>query len=205
MKKTFSVNLGNRVFYIDEDAYFSLKAYLDTIERYFSDEKERTDIINDIETRLSELFTDRLAGNRQVINMQDVQEAIKIMGNPQEIGGEGKQIPEDEPVYGNYRSTSQRRRLYRDDDNRVIGGVCSGIGAYADVDPVIIRIVLLVLFFVFGFGFLLYLILWIVVPKAVTTAQKLEMRGEPVNASNIGNFVREEFNSVKKTFQKRKN
>lgn len=204
MKKTFSVNLGNRVFYIDEDAYLRLKAYLDTIERYFSDEKERTDIINDIETRLSELFTDRLAGNRQVITMEDVQEAIKIMGNPQEIGGEGKQIPDEEPVYDSYRTTSQRRRLYRDDDNRVIGGVCSGLGAYFDIDPVIIRIVLLVLFFLFGFGFLLYLILWIVVPKAVTTAQKLEMRGEPVNATNIGNFVREEFNSVKKTFQKRK-
>ncbi len=203
MKKTFSVNLGNRVFYIDEDAYIRLKAYLDTIERYFSDEKERTDIINDIETRLSELFTDRFAGNRQVITMEDVQEAIKIMGNPQEIGGEGKQIADEEPVYDSYRATSQRRRLYRDDDNRVIGGVCSGLGTYFDIDPVIIRIVLLVLFFVFGFGFLLYLILWIVVPKAVTTAQKLEMRGEPVNASNIGNFVREEFDSVKKTFQKR--
>src|SRR5512145_1322067 len=101
MKKTFSVNLGNRVFNIDEDAYLRLKAYLDTIERYFSDEKERTDIINDIETRLSELFSDRLAGNRQVITMEDVQEAIKIMGNPQEIGGEGKQIPDEEPVYDN--------------------------------------------------------------------------------------------------------
>jgi phage shock protein PspC (stress-responsive transcriptional regulator) len=203
MKKTFSVNLGNRVFNIDEDAYFRLKAYLDTIERYFSDEKERIDIINDIEMRLSEIFLDRLSGSRVVITLQDVQEGIKTMGNPHEIGGEGKSIPEEEPVYDAYRNSSHRRRLYRDDDNRVIGGVCSGLGAYLDIDPVIIRIVLLVLFFLFGFGLLLYLILWIVVPKAVTTAQKLEMRGEPVNASNIGNFVREEFDSVKKSFQKR--
>ncbi len=204
MKKTFSVNLGNRVFYIDEDAYFKLKAYLDTIERYFSDEKERLDIINDIEMRLSELFTERVTVNRQVITLADVSEAIHTMGNPQEIVGEGKSIPDEEPVYESYPHGSRRRRLYRDDDNRVIGGVCSGLGAYFDIDPVIIRIVLLVLFFLFGFGLLLYLILWIVVPKAVTTAQKLEMRGDPVNASNIGNFVREEFDSVKKSFQKRK-
>ena len=200
MKKTFSVSLGNRVYNIDDDAYMRLKEYLDRIESYFSDEKEREDIINDIETRLSELFSDRLSQNRQVITLTDVEDVIRIMGDPHEIGGEkGK----TEPGRPRYERSNRKRRLYRDPDNRVFGGVCGGLGAFLDVDPVILRVILVVLFFAFGFGFLVYLILWIVVPEARTTAQKLEMRGDTVNASNIGNFFREEFDSVKKSFRKK--
>jgi len=200
MKKTFSVNLGNRVYNIDDDAYVRLREYLDRIESYFSDEKEREDIINDIEMRLSELFSERLSANRQVITLDDVADAIRIMGDPSEIGGaKGKGEP-----YRSYERYGTHRRLYRDPDNRVLGGVCGGLGAYLDVDPVIIRIILVVLFFAFGVGLLVYLIMWIVVPEARTTAQKLEMRGDPVNASNIGNFFKEEFDSVKKSFKRKK-
>jgi phage shock protein PspC (stress-responsive transcriptional regulator) len=199
MKKTFSVNLGNRVYNIDDDAYMRLREYLDRIESYFSDEKEREDIINDIETRLSELFSERLSASRQVITLADVDDAIRIMGDPGEIGGaKGK----SEPYSRNYQY--RRRRLYRDPDNRVLGGVCGGLGAYLDIDPVILRVILVVLFFAFGIGLLVYLIMWIVVPEASTTAQKLEMRGDPVNASNIGNFIRDEFDSVKKSFKRKK-
>jgi phage shock protein PspC (stress-responsive transcriptional regulator) len=202
MKTTFSVNLGNRVYNIDDDAYMRLKDYLDRIEGYFSDEKEREDIINDIELRLSELFSERLGPAKQVITMADVEEAIKIMGDPHEIGGDKRQA-EKEPSYSRYERNFGHRRMYRDPDNRVIGGVCGGLGAYLDIDPVILRVILCVLFFVFGIGFLLYIILWIVVPEATTTAQKLEMRGDSVNASNIGNFFKEEFDSVKKSFRKK--
>ncbi|HEX2393931.1 MAG TPA: PspC domain-containing protein [Bacteroidales bacterium] len=199
MKKTFSVNLGNRVYNIDDDAYLRLKEYLDRIESYFSDEKEREEIINDIEIRLSELFAERLSASRQVITLTDVEDAIRIMGDPSEIGGaKGKSEP-----FRTYER-SGRRRLYRDPDNRVFGGVCGGLGAYLNVDPVILRVILVVLFFAFGVGLLVYLIMWIVVPEARTTAQKLEMRGDPVNASNIGNFFREEFDSVKKSFKRKK-
>jgi len=200
MKKTFSVNLGNRVYNIDDDAYMRLKEYLDRIESYFSDEKEREDIINDIEMRLSELFSERLTPSRQVITLADVEDSIRIMGDPSEIGGvKGKSEP-----FKSHERYGGRRRLYRDPDNRVFGGVCGGLGAYLDVDPVIIRIILVVLFFAFGVGLLVYLIMWIVVPEAKTTAQKLEMRGDPVNASNIGNFFREEFDSVKNSFKRKK-
>jgi phage shock protein PspC (stress-responsive transcriptional regulator) len=200
MKKTFSVNLGKRVYNIDDDAYLRLKEYLDRIESYFSDEKEREEIINDIEMRLSELFSERLSANRQVITLADVTETIRIMGDPSEIGGaKGKSEP-----FRTHEVHNTRRRLYRDPDNRVFGGVCGGLGAYLDVDPVIIRVILVVLFFAFGIGLLVYLIMWIVVPEARTTAQKLEMRGDPVNASNIGNFFREEFDSVKQSFKRKK-
>lgn len=197
MKQTYSVNLGNQVYNIDDDAYLKLKAYLDNIEGYFSDEKEREDIINDIETRIGELFAERLSPVKQVITLRDVEEIITVMGDPGVISG-GRQ-----KTYSRYESRTTTRRIYRDPDNRIIGGVCGGLGAYFNFDPVIMRVLLVVLFFAFGFGLLLYLILWIVIPEAKTTAQKLEMRGAQVNASNIGSFFREEFDSVKKTFTKK--
>ncbi|MBN1145488.1 MAG: PspC domain-containing protein, partial [Bacteroidales bacterium] len=163
MKKTFSVNLGNRVYNIDEDAYVRLKAYLDRIEGYFSDQKEREDIINDIEMRLAELFSERIDAIRQVINLKDVEEAVRIMGDPQEIAGE-KGKTENDHAQNYYERGSRSRRLYRDPDNRVLGGVCGGLGAYLDVDPVIIRVILAVLFLAAGFGLLIYIIMWIVVP-----------------------------------------
>ena len=197
MKKTFSVNLGNRVYNIDDDAFIRLKDYLDHIESHFSDEKEREDIINDIELRVSELFSERMGPDKQVITLPDVNEVIKIMGDPQEISGS-----EDQPHASRERRTGPRR-IYRDPDDRMLGGVCGGLGAYLGIDPVIIRI-LFVLFLIFGIGLLVYLILWIVVPEAKTTAQKLEMRGDMVNASNIGNFFRDEFENVKKSFRRSK-
>ena len=201
MKRTFSVNLGNKVYNIDEDAYARMKEYLDRIESHFSDQKEREDIVNDIEARLSELFSERLGQNRQVITLNDVEEVIRIMGDPQEIGGDketGRERAETR-----YERRSGPRRFYRDPDNRVIGGVCGGLGAYLDIDPVIVRVILVVLFLAFGIGFLIYLIMWIVVPEARTTAQKLEMRGDSVNTSNIGKFVKDEFESVKKSFRRK--
>jgi len=197
MKKTFSVNLGNQVYYIDDDAYLRLKEYLDLIESYFSDQKEREDIINDIELRISELFTERLGISKQVVTLKDVEEMITIMGDPREISG-----TDEEPRPAHERTTGPRR-IYRDPDNRMIGGVCSGLGAYLGIDTVIMRI-LFILFLIFGVGFLVYIILWIVVPEARTTAQKLEMRGDSVNVSNIGNFFKDEFESVKKSFRRKK-
>ena len=197
MKKTFSVNLGNRVYNIDEDAYLKLSAYLERIEGHFSDLKEREDIMNDIELRISELFTERLGVNKQVVTLADVDEVIRIMGDPHEISGS-----EEEP-----QSTRERRcgpkRIYRDPDDRIGAGVCSGLAAYTNIDPVIMRLIFVVLLFM-GIGALAYVILWMVVPEAKTTAQKLEMRGDSVNASNIGNFFRDEFENVKKSFRRRR-
>ena len=139
MKKTFSVNLGNRVYNIDEDAYLKLSAYLERIEGHFSDLKEREDIINDIELRISELFSERLGVNKQVVTLADVNEVIRIMGDPHEISGS-----DEEPR--NYRENrSGTKRIYRDPDDRMIGGVCSGLAAYTNIDPVIMRLVFVVL------------------------------------------------------------
>ena len=199
MKKTLTINLANQVFHIDEDAYFRLREYLDRIEGHFSDKNERSDIITDIETRIAELFAQKTDPKKQVINLQDVEDIIRVMGDPGEIGGE------EENAGTNFSPGSTNpKRLYRDPDNRVLGGVCGGIGQYFKMDPLIVRIIFLVVFLGFGIGFLIYIILWIVVPEARTVAQKLEMRGDPVNATNIGKFVKDEFDSVKKNFRRKK-
>jgi len=198
MKKTFTINLGNRVFSIDEDAYERLQEYLERIEGYFSDQKEREDIINDIEIRISELFSERLSAGKQVITILDVEEIITVMGDPGVIAGDKE---DKSRSYSHHERGSSQRRLFRDPENRIIGGVCGGLGAYLNIDPLIIRILVAILSLTFGVGLLIYLILWIVVPEARTTAQKLEMRGDSVNASNIGKFVRDEFESVKKSFR----
>jgi len=198
MKKTLTINLGNQVFHIDEDAFNRLREYLDRIEGHFADKNERSDIISDIEMRIAELFGQRINQQKQVIIIQDVEEITRIMGDPVEISG-GEQAETSD-----YAGSSKPKRLYRDPDNRVLGGVCGGIGQYFKIDPLIIRIIFLVIFFGFGIGLLIYIILWIIVPEARTTAQKLEMRGDPVNASNIGNFVKDEFENVKRNFQWKK-
>jgi phage shock protein PspC (stress-responsive transcriptional regulator) len=194
MKKTLTVNLANQVFHIDEDAYLQLKEYLDRIESHFSNSEERKDIMSDIETRIAELFSERITPDKEVITLQDIEQVTAIMGDPVEIGGSAEAGPET------FMPSSKPKRLYRDPDNRVLGGVCGGIGIYLGIDPIIIRIIFLLVFFGFGIGLLIYIIMWIVVPEAVTTAQKLEMRGDSVNASNIGKFMRDEFESVKKNF-----
>jgi phage shock protein PspC (stress-responsive transcriptional regulator) len=198
MKKTLTVNLANQVFHIDEDAFYRLREYLDRIEGHFSDKDERNDIISDIENRIGELFGQRINVQKQVITLQDVEEIIRIMGDPVEIVGE------EQAGKSEYENYSKPKRLYRDPDNRVLGGVCGGIGQYFKIDPLIVCILFLIVFFGFGIGLLIYIILWIVVPEARTTAQKLEMRGDPVNASNIGKFVKDEFDHVKKNFKGKK-
>jgi phage shock protein C len=91
--------------------------------------------------------------------------------------------------------------MYRDPDNRVIGGVCSGMGAYWNIDPVIVRIIFIALAFAGGIGVMVYLILYIVLPEAKTTAQKIEMKGDPVNIHNIKEAVKKEFDSVRKNMK----
>jgi len=199
MKTTITINLNNLLFHIEEDAYEALKKYLGQIQKSFNAIDEKDEILHDIEARIAELLKERLGKTREVIVMEDIDEIIKIIGNPEEIGESGKQ----NEGYGNREKTSysretyQRKRMYRDPDNRILGGVCGGIGAFLNIDPVILRVMFVILLF-FGIGVIIYLILWIVMPEAKTFAEKCEMRGEPFNISNIGKNVKEEFENVKK-------
>lgn len=191
MKLTVNINLGGYAFNMDEDAYERLRQYLKTIEREFSGESSSAEIISDIEGRVAELFKMRLTVYKQVINMRDVEEVMDILGSPELISGSGS--AESEP-----RIASSSRRIYRDPDRRIFGGVCAGLAAYLNMDALIIRIIFAILILAGGFGILIYLVLWVVLPEARTTAQKLEMRGDPVNIENIKESVKREFDTVKK-------
>ncbi len=194
MKKAIKINLSGIIFHIDEDAYEKLKSYLDTISRHFSNKQESKEIIDDIEARIAELFQERITDENQVITLKIVNEVIDIMGNPEDIADSGEEEEEKRTFHDSY---SRSRRLYRDPENSVIGGVCGGLSAYFNVDPVIFRLLFVIFFFAGGASILVYVILWIVLPKAETAAQKLEMRGEKVNVSNLEKKIREEYDNVK--------
>jgi len=195
MKITVSINLGGYSFNIDEDAYAELKMYLRKLELHFAGEDSSSEILSDIETRIAELFRTKITSYKQVINIDDVHQAISIMGTPEDISDN------DGPSARDKFSTPGYHRMYRDPDNRVIGGVCSGMGAYWSIDPVIVRIIFIALALAGGIGVMVYLILYIVLPEAKTTTQKIEMKGDPVNIHNIKEAVKKEFDSVRKNMK----
>jgi len=195
MKITVSINLGGYSFNIDEDAYAELKSYLRNLELHFAGEESSSEILSDIETRMAELFRTKITSYKQVINIDDVSQVISVLGTPEDISdNEG-------PSARDKFSSPGYHRMYRDPDHRIIGGVCSGMGAYWDIDPLIIRIIFVALVLAGGIGVLVYLILYIVLPEAKTTAQKIEMKGNPVNIHNIKDSVKKEFDTVRKNMK----
>ena len=197
MNKTVNINLAGLFFHIDENAYAKLQRYLDAIKRSFTDAQGREEIIQDIEARIAELFSERVKNERQVIGISEVEEVINIMGQPEDYRID-EELFEDEPAQKTYSSTtSSSKKLYRDTDTSWIGGVCTGLGHYLQIDAVWLRIALVLLtIFSWGGFILIYIAFWIFVPEARTTAEKLEMRGKPVNIDNIQRKVKEGFDTV---------
>jgi phage shock protein PspC (stress-responsive transcriptional regulator) len=195
MKITVSINLGGYSFNIDEDAYAELKIYLKNLELHFAGEESSSEILSDIESRMAEIFRTKITTYKQVINIDDVRQAIAVMGTPEDISDN------DGPTAREKFSSPGYHRMYRDPDHRVIGGVCSGMGAYWDIDPVIVRVIFVAITLAGGIGALVYLILYVVLPEARTTSQKIEMKGHPVNIHNITDSVKKEFDTVRKNMK----
>lgn len=188
MKKTISINISGLVFNIEEQAYQVLQVYLDEVKKILSTHEGVDEIIEDIESRIAELFHEKLSESKQVVTEADVDEVINIMGSPSKY----KLDDEEETSFKEEKESttySAQKRFYRDDDEGVIGGVAAGLGHYFGIDPVIIRVIFVLMFILGGSGVLLYIILWVVIPEATTTAQKLQMRGQPVNVESIKDYV----------------
>lgn len=200
MNKTVNIKLGGMFFHIDEDAYQKLTRYFDAIKRSLSNSSGQDEIIRDIEMRIGELVTERHTSDRQVIDIKEVDEIIAIMGQPEDY-----RIDDDGPANAGqsfeYQGTGKRKKLYRDVDRALIGGVSTGLGHYFGVDAVWIRIIFAVLIIGFGVGVIPYIILWIAMPAAVTTSEKLEMTGEPVTISNIQKKVKEEMDYLSEKYR----
>jgi phage shock protein PspC (stress-responsive transcriptional regulator) len=198
MKKTFTININGLIYNIEEDAYDLLHNYLLNLKKHFGDNEEGREILTDIEARISEIFSEKISGDTKVITYEYVEEIIKTMGTPEDFAEEAG---EEEDI--RHSGKKGQKRLYRDPEHRIFGGVCGGLGAYFNMDPVIVRIIFVILTFVTtGTGLLAYIILWIAVPKAITTAQRLEMYGREATVKNIEKSIREEINEVKKNYDK---
>ena len=197
MKKTIDINLAGLRFALDEDAYQRLNAYLRALEAQLAQTPGKEEILADIEGRIAELFSANLNLGKQVINLAEVDAVVATMGAPEDFAGgdaDGERSSRDWQPLG--AEESGKKRLFRDADDRVVGGVASGLAAYLDVDPVVVRLLWGASIFLGGLGIWLYLILWVVVPPARTTADRLRMRGEKVNWKNIQKTVEEELNGV---------
>lgn len=196
MKKTLTANISGTVFHIEEDAYEALQRYLGNIRNRFTGTAGREDIMADIEARIAELFHERLDGRRQVVNMGDVDHVMAIMGTPDDFAdgaGSGNadtgSATAAEAAMG---SSTGRRRFFRDTDDKWLGGVFGGLGAYIGVDPLWLRIAAIVLVLAsVGVLIPIYILLWILVPKADSAADRLQMRGEAVTVENIKRVVEE--------------
>lgn len=201
MNKTVNINLGGLPFIMDEEAYERLKDYIASLQRHFATTEGHEEIMQDIEARVAEILSMKLSGSKKIITMADVDEVISIIGKPEDMGAESNGANQTRAEENAPRYAYPRRRLYRDEDNKVIGGVCAGLGAFFDIDPVWIRLVWAISFFVFGAGLLLYILLMVIIPKAKTPAEKLEMRGDQYDLDSIKRSFKEDGKRFKKRMQ----
>ena len=194
MNKTVNINLAGVFFHIDEDAYAKLQHYLEAIKRSLTNTQGKEEIIADIEARIAELFSEKIKDKKQVIGSSEVEEVIATMGQPEDYMLD-EEIFEDEPSYA--KATTPGKQLFRDTENSYVGGVSSGLGHYLGIEPIWVRLLWVILTIASSGAFILiYIALWIFVPEAKTTADKLSMRGEEVNITNIERKIKEGFDDV---------
>ena len=205
MNKTVTINISGIIFHIEEEAYDKLSKYLSTIKGYFSKADGGNEIMSDIEARIAEMLQSKTSAIKQVVLMSDVEFVMDNMGKPEEFAGEEQTNTQNASYNESTENGSNepvKKRLYRDADNKIIGGVCSGVGHYFGFDAVWLRIALALLLVFGGTGILLYIILWIAIPEAKTMSEKLAMKGEKADINNISKAVKEEAEQLKKRMEK---
>ncbi|WP_406824133.1 PspC domain-containing protein [Pedobacter sp. KACC 23697] len=197
MEKTIIINIGNTIIHIEESAYERLKAYLNEVKNYFANHADDLEIVTDIENRIAELLTEQLEEQKkQVVDSANVNAVIAQMGRVQDF--DTAEEGEEQPVINNtYQHQYVEKKLYRDMDDRVVAGVCAGIAHFVNADPKWIRLATLLISFVGGFGILVYALLWIIMPKAKSRVEKMEMKGEPANLQGFQKNLDEELQAVK--------
>lgn len=179
MKKNISINISGIIFHIEEDGYEVLKKYLDSINKYFSSFEDSSEILSDIESRIAEIFLSKLSEGKQVITFEDVNSLVTTMGSvsdfkaaeEQEFAQENASQQEPQPKAERAKSEYAKaaaKNLHRDQKRKILGGVCAGLGHYFNVDAVWVRLFFALLTFAWGFGLLVYLIMWIALPGSHT-------------------------------------
>ncbi len=171
MKQVININFQGRVVPIEVSAYDLLKNYTESLNRHFANEEGKEEIINDIESRIGELFQERISKGATCITDDDVKAIIKSMGNPEDFETMDDTQPasssssyQEQPAA---TSATGHKKLFRNENDKVLGGVCSGLANYFNLDVVVTRIIFVILLFS-GIGFLTYIIMWIAVPSSAT-------------------------------------
>lgn len=200
MKKTVRINISGLVFTIDEDAFEKLQQYLNSITKKFIKTDEGNEIISDVEARIAELFQERIGDRKEVVNISDVEHVIEIMGMPEDFEEDDDESTSEtsEP----YNSKKTNRRIFRDREKGIISGLAAGIAQYFGIDPIIVRVIFVLMALFYGTSILIYILLWIIVPEAKTRSQKLQMLGKDINLSNIETSIKNELSNVKSNFDK---
>jgi phage shock protein PspC (stress-responsive transcriptional regulator) len=191
MNKTIIININGFVFHIEEDAYEILKSYMTDVKRHFLNSADSHEITTDIENRIAEMFTDILArDNKQAIVDQDVAAVIEQMGKVEDF-------EHTDDAADSYTHNNGARTLFRDGDDHLLGGVCAGLANYFNTQAVWIRLAFFIAFMFFGSGFILYVILWIVVPKATTRADRMAMKGQKLDLQGFKKNLEDELTAVR--------
>ncbi len=183
MKKVINVGIGGRTFVIDEDAYQRLDAYIERFKEKVKMGLQTNEVIEEVEIRIAELFTEFLGARQEVVNIAIVNKVIAQLGMP-----DGTDADKDFMSNENINTMRTTKKFFRDPDSKTIGGVCSGLAAYMDIDVTLIRIIFLVALICGSLGFWIYVIFWIVAPVAKSASDKCEMRGLPITAENLKKF-----------------
>ncbi len=194
MKTTMNVQLGHYNFPFEMDAFEFLKQYIEQLNRAFTQELSKDEIIEDIESRIGELLNENRRDKVFPVGLEEIQTITQIMGSFEDLSdSNANQGSETSTLQGEPEVRHERRKIFRDQDDAVVGGVCSGLSYFLGWDPVVLRILMVILLLAsFGTFFMAYLIAWAVIPAAKSTSEKLLMRGNPVNLENIQQFVRAE-------------
>ncbi len=195
MKKVLTITISGVVFYINDDAYHLLHAYLQELKKHFRNNPNGAEIIHELEQRIAELLTAFL-GKRKVVEVRDIKNLTDVLEKPDEFEGGG-----DYKENNSYSRSQSTKKLYRDNDDKIIAGVCSGIAAYFNTEPIWIRTVFVFFLLAFSASFWVYIFLWLFVPKAKTTREKFEMRGEKNIISNIEATFKEDLKDIKDKFE----
>ncbi len=193
MKKNFSVNIGGRIFNIDDDAYECLNNYLARLRNFFAAEQGYQEIIADIEMRIAELLDQQKESGNPIIILKHIEDVIASMGEPDQLSDSETEQPR--PAQG----IKTRGKLYRDPDNRQIGGVAAGIAAWFDIDPIWVRLAFAGATFFYGIGIIIYVVLRLILPAAQTTSEKLEMQRQSININTLRNELASAGSGIQKT------
>ncbi len=200
MNKTITCNIAGLVFNVEEHAYDKLFQYLKAVKQKLKGSEGEEEVYEDVEGRVAELFTERLSTRQEVVLEKDVLAVIQALGEPEDFVLEAEETSDQQRSerYESRANTNTEKTLMRDPENGVIAGVCSGVAAYLGWDVVFVRILFLLAFFITGFGFIIYIVLWIAAPKAYTSTDRLRMRGEPINLDTITQEVQDAVERVER-------